>query len=372
MTEHRTYVVGAPLGLGPARTHLDLGPEHPTRSGAVEIVTEIEGDVITRAEVRPGRIHRAAEKLFEVRDYRQVLALADRHDWQGSFAGELGVALTVEAALGLQAPERAVWLRTLLAEHTRLHSHLGFLTYAARRGTETGDAVSSLREALREQLADLSGNRVHPMLTRLGGLAADAAPEWLEAEVRLVRAVAALTPALRQCVSALPPGVAVMPTEVVSDFGVTGPAARAAGVDVDLRRSAPYLAYADLDLTSASGQEGDAVARLRCWVDELAPTAALVEQLAAGLTTRPGPVDVMLPKVVRVPEGETYVATESPLGRSGWWLVSRGEKQPWRLKMRTASFAHVSALEAVLPGTPVEHLGLAVASVGYVVGDLAK
>ena len=120
-----------------------------------------------------GAMHRGVEKLFEVRDYTQILMLADRHDWQAPFAAELTVALTCEQMLGLEPPVRAGWLRTLLAEHTRLLSHLGFLGWLPHRlGTDAG--VPALREALRGQTLALTGNRVHPMLNRVGGLAADA------------------------------------------------------------------------------------------------------------------------------------------------------------------------------------------------------
>lgn len=375
-----TYVLGAPLGVSSAeRVHLDLGGDHPSRSGLVEIVCGLTDDTISDAQICPGAGHRSAEKLFEVRDYRQVLALANRHDWQAPFVGELGAVLTIEAALHLAATPRATWLRTVLAEHARLHSHLGSLSVVpavlapdpvlARR-------LHDAREALREQLADLSGNRVHPMLCRLGGLSTDADPRWLEAEAGLAHKIGALGPLVHAAVLAagLPRGVAVIDRELARAYGVTGPAARAAGVDTDLRRTTPYLAYGDLTLPPASGPDiaGDAVSRLLTWADELTQTAALVVAAVAGAARTDGPVSVRLPKVLRVPVGDTYHAVEAPLGHAGWWLVSRGEKVPWRLKLRTPSFANMAALEAVLPGTRSADLHLAVASIGYVAGDLAK
>ncbi len=376
-----TYVLGAPLGVSStARVHLDLGPDHPSRSGLVEIVCREVDGTVAEAEIRPGAGHRAAEKLFEVRDYRQVLALANRHDWQAPFVGELGAVLTIEAALHLTATPRAVWLRTVLAEHARLHSHLGSLS--AVPAVLAPDAalarrLHDAREALREQLADLSGNRVHPMLCRLGGLATDADPRWLEAEAALARTIGALAPAVHDCIlsAALPRGVAVIDAELARTYGVTGPAARAAGVDTDLRRTTPYLAYGALgDALPGLPHDtsGDAVARLLAWADELDRTATLLVAAVEGAAGTDGPVSVKLPKVLRVPVGDTYVATEAPLGRAGWWLVSRGEKAPWRLKLRTPSFANMAALEAVLPGTRTTDLPLALASVGYVAGDLAK
>ena len=375
-----TFVLGAPLGtLSAQRRPLDLGPDHPSRSGVVEIVCRLDGDVVAETEIRPGASHRSAERLFEVRDYRQVLALANRHDWQAPFAGELGAALTVEQAVRLTPPPRATWLRTVLAEHARLHSHLGFLSVVSARLARDADIahrVHAARDALREQLGDLTGNRVHPMVCRLGGLARDADQRWLDAEARLAETVGRLAPELRRLLdrARLPHGVAVIDAGIARTYGVSGPAARAAGIDSDLRRSAPYLAYSDLDVPplAVTGHAGDAVSRLTAWVDELETTSALVVAAVERTSRTDGPVSVKLPKVMRVPVGDTYVAHEAPLGRAGWWLVSRGEKVPWRLKLRTASFSHMAALEAVLPGTRVDDVPLALASVGYVVGDLAK
>jgi NADH-quinone oxidoreductase subunit D len=375
-----TYVLGPPLGVVSAhRQPVDLGPDHPSRSGVVEIVCRLDGDVIGEAEIRPGASHRSAEKLFEVRDYRAVLALANRHDWQAPFAGELGAALTIEHALRLTPPPRATWLRTVLAEHARLHSHLGFLSVVpAKLAPDAALArrVHTAREALREQLADLSGNRVHPMVCRLGGLSVDADPQWLEAETELAETIRTLASELRTHLvhAELPKAVAVIGPDLARTYGLTGPAARAAGIDTDLRRHAPYLAYADLEVPPipVSDHPGDAVSRLVAWADELATTSTLLVSAVQGTARTDGPVSVKLPKVMRVPVGDTYLAHEAPLGRAGWWLVSRGEKVPWRLKLRTASFSHMAALEAVLPGTRATDLPLAIASVGYVVGDLAK
>jgi NADH-quinone oxidoreductase subunit D len=374
-----TFVLGAPLGAPSAeRVHLDLGPDHPSRSGLVEIVCRTDAGVIVDAEIRPGAGHRSAEKLFEVRDYRQVLALANRHDWQAPFVGELGVVLTIESALHLVPPPRATRLRTVLAEHARLHSHLGSLSVVPAvlaPDAVLARAVHDVRERLREQLADLTGNRVHPMLCRLGGLAADADSSWLDADAELARTIAPLGTLLREAITGadLPRGVAVVDAETARTYGVTGPAARAAGVEVDLRRTDPaYSELVDLLPPSVADPAGDAVARLLVLADEVSSTAALLEAAVEATRRADGPVSVKLPKVLRVPVGDTYHAVEAPLGRAGWWLVSRGEKVPWRLKLRTPSFANVAALESVLPGTRTSDLALAVASVPYVAGDLAK
>lgn len=370
-----TYGLGAPLRAAAER--IDLGPEHPSRAGFVELRTTQQADAVVTAEVRPGAIHRSVEKLFEVRDYRQLLSLANRHDWQASFVGELGATLVCETALGLEPPVRATWLRTLLAEYARVSSHLAFLS-AVPDSLVPEPGVSarlrSVRAGLRTLAAAHSGNRVHQMVVRLGGVSLDLPRGWPDTAVALCGEAAAVATEIDALVAAADlPRVAVLDRATAAAYGVTGPAARACGVDLDLRRLRPYLAYEEVTVPVADAPtEGDAVSRLRWWAAEVVATAGLVAEVARRLDTVDGPVGVKLPKVIRVPEGETYVATEAPLGHAGWWLVSRGDKVPWRLKLRTPSFANLSALEAVLPGTPTEAVPLAVASLGYVVGDVAK
>ncbi len=374
------------LGLGmlpdaaadpPAGTVLlDLGADHPSSAGLLELALWTEDSVITAANVQVGAMHRGAEKLFEVRDYRQIGMLADRHDWQAPFFGELGVAMVCEHLLGLEVPGRARWLRTLLAEHTRILSHLGQLGFVADRSSPPVE-FRALREALREQTLQLSGNRVHPMVARIGGLAADADAGWLRAQDALMIEVAALAQKLADAVTAAGPaldGVAVLSREVAAGYGVSGPAARASGISLDVRTSTPGLAYDELaDLITPSGRTtADAAARFQTLTHELGQSARLVQACATRLTRLSGPVEVPLGKVVKLPEGEGYVALEAPLGLAGFWVVSRGEKTPWRFKLRTPSFSNVAALESVLVGVPVAALEAALASIGYVIGDVDR
>jgi NADH-quinone oxidoreductase subunit D len=358
---------------------LDLGPEHPSNAGLLELRLWTEGGLISRAEVIVGAMHRGAEKLFEVRDYRQIGMLADRHDWQAPFAGELLIALAGEQLLGLEVPIRAAWLRTLLAEHTRILSHLGFLGFVGHRlRRPTGTA--ELRERLRDQTLALTGNRIHPMACRIGGLTVDADAEWLAAEIDLMRTVGQLAEELGDLVqgpdfAAVSEDVGPLDAGLIAAYGVSGPAARASGVDLDLRRLTPYLSYRELtDLITPSALQGagDARRRFATWALELSQGASLVIACAERLPDLPGPVATRLGKIVRLPEGEAYVAVEAPLGMAGCFLVSRGEKTPWRLKLRTPSFANVAALEPLLVGVRTDQLEVALASMGYVVGDVDR
>jgi NADH-quinone oxidoreductase subunit D len=357
---------------------LDLGPDHPSHAGLIELRLWTVDGVITSAAVVVGAMHRGVEKLFEVRDYTQILALADRHDWHAPFFGELAVALTAEQLMGLRVPDRAVWLRTLLAEHTRILSHSGFLTWVARRGS-TDPGLASVREALRQQTAGLTGNRIHPMVNRVGGLAADAGTDWLQAETRVMaEARTAADGVLRLIgsgqISELTQGVAVLPAETIAQYGVSGPAARASGVALDLRRQQPYLAYPELaGLIDPPGSvTGDAQARLSLLAEEMVTSSRLVDACGERLAEIGGPVAVNLGKIIRLPEGQGYGAVEAPLGIAGVYLSSRGEKTPWRLKLRTPSFNNMASLESLLIGVEVDSLEATLASVGYVVGDLDK
>ena len=367
-----------PAKLPAGTIMIDLGPEHPSNAGLIELRLWTQGNVITTARVVVGAMHRGAEKLFEVRDYRQILMLADRHDWQAPFFGELAVAMTCEQMMGLEVPERAVWLRTLLAEHTRILSHCGFLSYIPHR-LQRDPGLRAFREALRNQTLRLTGNRIHPMATRVGGLAVDADQAWLQTERQVAEQAARVSEALLPLIdsaqfASLTSGVGMLDRETIQEFGVSGPAARASGVDLDLRLNRPYLAYAELRhlISAPVRRSGDAQARLRLLAEELTISASLIIACTERLRELPGPTAVRLGKIIRVPEGEEYLAIEAPLGIAGVFLVSRGEKTPWRLKLRTPSFNNISSLERVLVGVPTEALETTLASIGYVVGDIDK
>lgn len=353
---------------------LDLSDLHPAQHGALQLALDLEGDVITGADARVGLLHRSAEKLFEARDYRQILMLANRHDWLSAFSSELGVALTIEAAMGIIPPERATWARTLLAEVNRVTASLLLI------GAAVPDAVPSLgiREELQELQERATGGRVHPMITRIGGLAHPLAPDWLDDLKRVLARLTDQLPAMCEAVSAsMEPltGVAVITRDDALSIGVSGPVARASGVDLDLRRDAALLAYPELapliDVPIATA--GDIPARYRVLLAQIPVSIALACAAADHLRELgEGPVNVPLPKVVRVPESTSYGEFEGPLGRSGYLLSSVGEKTPWRLKLRTPSFTNVQALARALPGTPLAALAPAVTSFFFVVGDIDR
>ena len=338
------------------------------------------------AEPIIGYMHRGAEKLFEVRDYRQILVLANRHDWLSAFSNELGVALGVEELLGMEVPTRAVWARTLLAELNRVLNHLMFLgSYPLELGAITPVFYAFReREELQAVLEEASGGRMHYMFNRIGGLKEDLPAGWLGRASEAVAAVRKRLPQLEallvgnEILEARTRGIGVLSPETALAHGVSGPIARASGIDVDLRRDTPYLAYAELFGPSGPGrvitrQAGDCLARLDVLLAQTHNSLDLADACIDKLHVLPkGPINVKLPKVLKVPEGQIYCATENPLGFNGYFLVSRGEKTPWRLALRSASFNNVSVLAHMLPGQLLSDMVAILGSMFFVVGDVDK
>jgi NADH-quinone oxidoreductase subunit D len=387
VSEERVAVTSAWAGAPGTEPGLliNLGPSHPSAHGMLKLRLTLDGDLIAAAEPEIGFMHRGAEKLFEARDYRQIIVLANRHDWLGAFASELGVVLAAERLARIEVPPRATWARTLLAELNRVLSHLAFLSsyppeIAARDATGGERAAFAAREAIQAVMEEISGGRMHYMFNRVGGLKEEIPAGWLDRARRAVDGVRASLPAIGAPVAddgfrARTRGAGVLTAEQVRQYGVSGPAARASGVDFDLRRDEPYLAYGDLAnlVTVPVRTEGDSLARFECLLDQVAVSLDLAEASAARLASLPqGPLSARLPKVFKVPEGHAYAWTESPLGLNGYYLVSRGGKTPWRLKLRSASFSNVAVLPEVLPGHRVIDLAAVLGSLFFVVGDMDR
>jgi NADH-quinone oxidoreductase subunit D len=379
---------GARPSQGSTSTHeltLSLGPHHPSSHGALQLRLAVDGDRIVSCEPVVGFLHRGVEKLFEARDYRQLLVLANRHDWLSAFSSELGVVLAVERLLGLEVPPRATWARTLLAELNRVLSHLAFLGAAPVGPAGAGAAAEAFggRETVQAVMEEVSGGRMHFMFNRVGGLKEDLPAGWLDRVLVAVDAVGSRLGRLGDLVlhdptlAASTQGVGVLSPAVAGAYGVSGPAARAAGLDFDLRRDEPYLAYGELVADGVmrvpTRTQGDAWSRFAVLHEQATVSLALVRACADRLgSLDPGPVNVRLPKVLRPPEGSTYAWTENPLGINGYYLVSRGEPTPWRMKLRSASFNNVAVLPELLTRCTVADLVPVLSSMFFVVGDLDK
>ncbi|GAA4890989.1 NADH-quinone oxidoreductase subunit D [Tessaracoccus lubricantis] len=356
----------------PQHEGISLGPRHPSSAGLIALAVDVDGDHIVRADVTSGYGHRGAEKLFEVRDYRSMIMLGDRHDWLSAFSGELSLTLTLENSMRLQAPPRAVILRTLLAEMARIHSHLSFLGYLAPTGG-VHERLWGVIERIRNRFLAWTGNRVHPMLNRVGGLATDAPTGWLDTLDELLDDVARLSADLRAVLDRTTrfTGLALLDRADCLGHGLTGPVARAAGFDPD-RRADGYLAYGAVFRPVHARTSGDAAARLGVLVDEVGTSVDMVRVAMSLAAHTPGEVNIKLSRRLRVPEGEHATDIEAPWGLASCLMNSRGGQTPWRVALRTPSFANVSALGKALEGAHTAQIPDVVASLGYSIGDLDK
>jgi len=357
---------------------LNIGPQHPSTHGVLRIVIELDGEVIRRAEPVIGYMHRAAEKLAEHRDARQTLVLMNRHDWLSAFNNELGFILAVEKLADIEVPERARWIRTMLAEWNRILNHLMFMgSYPLELGAMTPIFYSFIeRELIQALMESATGARMHFSFVRPGGLKDDLPRGWLKQSAEVLKQVRSKLREYEalvmgnEIVHLRTRGVGVLPRDVAIAYGCSGPVLQASGVGMDPRKDEPYEKYGEVDFQVPVGSNGDSYDRLWVLLHRAYQSCDIIEQCMDKLP--PGDFRAAkLPKTLKL-DGEAYVRTENPLGLMAYYLVGNGKAEPYRLKMRTASFSNVSVLPAMLPGTLVPDLIVILGSVFFVVGDVDR
>jgi NADH-quinone oxidoreductase subunit D len=345
-------------------------------------------------DVQPviGYMHRGYEKLSEVRTYPQITTLVNRIDWVSGYANEVPFIVAAEKLMGVEVPERAQFIRLILTEMARISSHLVFMaSYPLELGAAT-PLFFALRE--RERVLDLlegvTGGRFHPNFNRIGGVKPaygsgsstrkmpQDLPAGFLAETRL-----AMDKVLGVCdeiedlvagneiILARTKGVGVLPADVAASFGVSGPNLRASGVDFDLRKKEHYLPYDRFDFNVITAVNGDCWDRWRVRLEEIRESAKIIQQAVDSIPPS-GPLQAKVPKVIKVPKGETYVRAENPKGEMGYYLVSDGGQGPYRLKIRSASFSNLSILPWILEGSLVPDIIAIMGSLDFVLGDVDR
>jgi NADH-quinone oxidoreductase subunit D len=357
---------------------LNIGPQHPSTHGVLRLILELDGEVIIRAEPVIGYMHRAAEKLSEVRDARQVLVLMNRHDWLSAFNNELGWTMAVERLAGIEVPDRAQWIRTMLAEWNRILNHLMFCgSFSLELGAMTPMFyVFREREMIQDLMESATGARMHHSFCRVGGLKDDLPRGFLKHSEEVVKWVSSKLHDFETLIlgneifAARTRGVGVLTPENAVAYGASGPVLHASGVPMDPRKDSPYEKYGEVEFSVPIGEHGDSYDRLWVLVQRMWESLKIVQQcmdkLPAG-AYRAG----SLPKTVKI-DGEIYVRTENPLGLMGYYVVGNGGTSPYRLKMRTASFSNISVLPELLKGQLLADLIAIMGSVFFVVGDVDR
>lgn len=368
----RSVIGLSPLDIARSDESSDLPIFAPATHGMLRIDCQMAGDTIVSATPLLGSMHRGAEKLFESRDYRQVIGLANRHEWLSAFSGEVGVAQLVETALGIEVPEAAQWLRTFLLEFNRVTSHLAFLAGFTWTNDELTNHIRTSREQWVNHYQLYTGSRMHPMLSRIGGITHAPKASWLKDVTQLCFDTAQIILETNWDMLLTPfAGIGILTKSEALDQAISGPVARASGYAIDARETACGVRYHELESFAVVLQAGgDVRSRILQLVDEVTVSLAMISEMIQPCAMRLGEdVNVLLPKVVRVPEGTYEHSIETPLGIASWFLVSRNDKLPYRLKLRPASLHTVLALSTVLRNSKRSNFEVIITSMPFVSGD---
>jgi NADH-quinone oxidoreductase subunit D len=356
---------------------LNIGPQHPSTHGVLRLVLELDGEKIRHAEPVIGYMHRAAEKLAEVRDHRQTLVLMNRHDWLSAFNNELGWCIAVERLAGIEVPERAQWIRTMMAEWNRILNHLMFMgSYPLELGAMTPMFyVFREREMIQGLMESATGARMHHSYARVGGLKDDLPRGFLKQSGEVLKWVRKKLRDYQNLImgndiiAARTKGIGVLPPDVALTYGASGPVIQASGIPMDPRKDTPYEKYGEVEFDVPLGENGDCYDRLWVLFQRMHQSCNIVEQCMDKL---PGGEFIAKKVPTKIPEGEIYVRTENPLGVMGYYLVGTNQEFPYRLKMRTASFSNVSVLPWIPRDQLVPDLIAILGSIFFVVGDVDK
>jgi NADH-quinone oxidoreductase subunit D len=409
---------------------MNFGPQHPAAHGVLRLVLELDGETIIRADPHIGLLHRGTEKLAESKPYNQSIGYMDRLDYVSMMCNEHAYVRAIEQLLGVEPPVRALYIRTMFDEITRILNHLLWLAGNALDLGAMTMFLYAFRE--REELMDcyeaVSGARLHATYYRPGGVYRDLPermPQYKEhpwrkgAELTRVNAwregsmldfLEAFTAAFPQRVDEYETlltdnriwkqrtvGIGVITPERAHAWGMSGPMLRGSGVAWDLRKKQPYAKYAEIDFDIPVGTNGDCYDRYLVRVEEMRQSNRIVQQCVRWLRDNPGPVMVRNFKVAppsreemkddmeamihhfklftegyTVPEGETYAAVEAPKGEFAAYIVSDGANKPFRVKLRPPGFAHLSAIDEIVRGHMLADVIAVIGTLDVVFGEIDR
>ncbi len=382
---------------------VNFGPNHPSTHGVLRLVVDLDGEDVIGLRAVIGYLHTGFEKNMEQKTWWKAITYAPRIDYVSFQVNELVFVLAIEKLLDIEVPPRATWMRMLLCELTRIHSHLVWLGTAA---LELG-AISMFWYCFRERdrVLDLfelvAGARMHTRYFQVGGLVEDIPPGFFDECAKFVDVMPNAIDEYEGLVDQSPiwfkrtKGIGLLSREDAIALGQSGPVLRGSGVDWDLRRAQPYLAYEQVDFRVPVYNEGDVWARYRVRMEEMRESVRIVDQALRRLPDGPYIADdrkVVLPpreelhtsmeslihhfKIVtegyRVPEGEVYVTVESPRGEMGCYVASDGGPKPWRVKFRAPSFVALEATATCMQDALIADMIAIVGSLDTVMGEVDR
>lgn len=370
---------------------LNMGPQHPSTHGVLRIKLFLDGEVIIKAVPYPGYLHRGVEKLCERLTCVQLTPIFDKHDYVAPMTNEQALNIAMERMLGIEVPRRARYLRTILAELQRLASHLLWLgTFTLDIGGTIGGGASLMmytfreREPILDVFEMLTGARFHYNTHQVGGNRHDIPDGWAAAVKKCMDQLASRLPEYQeQCVTndvflMRTKGIGMIERSLALELGLTGPNLRASGVDLDLRRDAPFHAYDEIKVNVAVSNGCDTHARFEVRMAEMFESVRIVRELIDNIPE--GPICSQKPvrtvNQIKLPEGkQMYTAIETPRGELGTWLIGGGAEKgacPYRLKIRPPSLHAMAALPYALVGHTVSDVVAVLGSLDPIMGEVDR
>ena len=409
---------------------MNFGPQHPAAHGVLRLVLEMDGEIIERADPHIGLLHRATEKLAESKPYNQSIGYMDRLDYVSMMCNEHAYVLAIERLLGIEPPLRAQYIRVMFDEITRILNHLLWLgAHALDIGAMTVFLYCFReREALMDCYEAVSGTRMHATYYRPGGVYRDLPqrmPQYAPSPLRgkreidrlneeragsLLDFIEAFTDRFPQCIDDYETlltdnriwkqrtvGIGTVSPERALQLGFTGPMLRGSGVEWDLRRKQPYEVYERMEFKVPIGRNGDSYDRYLVRIEEMRQSNRIVRQCIDWLRENPGPVILEDRKLTPprreemkedmeslihhfklftegycVPEGEVYAAGEHPKGEFGIYMISDGANKPYRVKIRSAGFAHLAAMDEMVRGHMLADVVTTIGTMDVVFGEIDR
>lgn len=383
---------------------LQMGPHHPATHGVLKLLCEFEGERVKKIKPEVGYLHRGVEKLSESKTYPCAMTLTDRLDYISSMTNNIAYCIAVERLLGIEPPQRAKFIRTMVAELTRLSSHLLWLaTHALDIGAMTVFLYAFReREQILQFFEKICGARLTVSYPRIGGVRVNVKKhvleeiyKFIELMLKRVDEYETLLTENRIWISRTR-GVGVISPEDAVSFGLTGPALRGSGVYYDVRKHMPYDAYNEVDFDVPLGQNGDTYDRYICRIREMRQSALIVKQciekMPEGEIISDKSPDMDLPQQLKrkieagdslwsgfiafseekqeiIPKGEIYSAIEAPKGELGFYIVSDGSGKPYRMRVRAPSFIHISAIPKLCEGHLLADVIAIIGTLDIVMGE---
>ena len=357
---------------------LNMGPQHPSTHGVLRVILKLDGEKILGTDCVIGYLHRGVEKIAENRTYAQFNPYVDRMDYVAAVSNGLGYCLAIEKLLNVEAPPRAQAVRVILTELNRIASHLLWLgTHALDIG-----AITPVFYCLREREEALKifekycGARLTTHAFRIGGLLYETYDgfekdivDFCDMFLPKVDEYEELLTNNRIWVGRLK-GVGILTADECKEYGVTGPMVRAAGLKADLRKLQPYSGYEKYDFDIPTRQTGDTYDRYMVRMEEMRQSVRIMRQAVASIPE--GPIMGKVGKVIKPPVGEAYVSIEAPKGELGYYVVSDGSTQPYRVRVRPPSFINLQALDRMVKGALIADVVAVIGTLDIVLGEVDR